>query len=69
MSRMNKYTLHMCARCRRSRKELQIRRCNNPAVNRKLGEYICYDCCKKCKYHVKHPLCGAIGCDYTDTGN
>ena len=68
---VNKYTTHVCARCRRTFGDLKIRRCYNHAVNRALGEYICYYCCKRCKFHTKTPYCGAIGCDYKnhDTKN
>lgn len=61
----------MCARCRRSFRELQIRRCHNPTVNRVLGEYICFYCCKRCKHHTTTKYCDAIGCDYkpNDTKN
>lgn len=56
--------LKICARCRQPRRELTIRKCPNEAVNRVLGEYICYYCCKRCRFHATTPLCGAIGCDY-----
>lgn len=54
----------VCARCKQLRYDYSVKKCPNEAVNRVLGEYICYFCCKQCKYHTKHPLCGAIGCDY-----
>lgn len=53
-----------CARCKRTYNEPQIRRCYNENVNRLLGDDICYYCCKRCRFHTKVPLCGAIGCDY-----
>ncbi len=59
----------ICARCRRTFGELQIRKCPNEAVNRELGENICYYCCKRCFFHTKEPLCDAIGCGYHHTGN
>ena len=64
-----KYVRTVCARCGREYGPMQIRHCHNEAVNRVLGENICYYCCKRCKFHTKHPLCGAIGCGYNNTGN
>lgn len=64
-----KKSSNTCARCGRRFGPLMIRECPNEAVKRILGDEICYYCCKKCKYHVKHPMCGAIGCDYHNTGN
>ena len=62
----------ICARCKRKYGDLQVAVCPNEAVNRVFGEQICYYCCRRCKFHTKHPLCGAIGCGYhesTDSGN
>ena len=53
-----------CARCGYTFGDMQIAKCPNEAVNRLLGENICYYCCKKCKFHTKTPYCGAIGCGY-----
>ncbi len=51
----------VCARCKRPFSS--IRKCPNEAVQRKLGDYICYYCCKQCKHHTTIPMCGAIGCE------
>ena len=67
--KLNKYTTHVCARCGRTFQDLTIRECHDPAVNRILGKYICFYCCKKCSHHTKTPFCDAIGCDYTDKQN
>lgn len=53
--------LYGCERCGRMYGGTQIGRC--PATN----GYSCYYCCKRCKYHTEHPLCGAIGCSYGKT--
>ena len=60
---MNKLS-KICARCRRPFMEPTIRHCYNEAVNREMGEDICYFCCKRCRFHTSVPLCGAIGCSY-----
>lgn len=59
-----KRPLTLCARCGRAFGGLMVGKCPNEAVRRALGENICYYCCKKCKFHIKHPFCGAIGCGY-----
>ena len=56
-----------CARCGRIYGGLQVAVCPNEAVNHVYGKQICYYCCKRCKFHTKHPLCGAIGCNYLET--
>ena len=66
---MLRKNLKTCARCKRTFGDMQIRRCFNEAVNRTLGDHICYYCCRQCKFHVKHPLCGAVGCEYNDKRN
>ena len=66
---MLRKNLKTCARCKRTFGDMQIRRCANEAVNRALGDHICYYCCRQCKFHEKHPYCGAIGCGYDDKGN
>jgi hypothetical protein len=68
---MNKYTTHVCARCGRTYRDFTIRECPHPAVRDRLGLFVCYYCCKKCKHHTTMQYCGAIGCDYKndDTKN
>ena len=51
----------VCARCHRP--FTAIRKCPHEAVQRTLGPYICFYCCKKCKHHTTVPMCGAIGCE------
>lgn len=54
-----------CQRCKMQFADAAMRVCPNPAVRQAFGDgHICYYCCKRCKYHTKHPLCGAIGCGY-----
>ena len=58
---IDKESRPICARCHRPFS--CIRKCPNEAVNRLLGEYICYYCCRECKHHTTVPMCGAIGCE------
>lgn len=58
----------LCDRCRKTFAETLVRDCPNEAVRRLVGKQICYYCCRKCKHHEKHPLCGAIGCTYRKSG-
>lgn len=56
--------LKTCSRCQRTFDTYAVLECQHEAVQRAYGKTICYYCCKRCKYHTKHPLCGAIGCGY-----
>ena len=56
--------LIQCSRCRRTFQSVSVRRCPHPAVAASYGRNLCYFCCMHCHYHVKQPLCGAIGCGY-----
>lgn len=54
----------LCDKCHHSYRECSVRKCPHPAVQRHYGENICVSCCKGCKFAVKTPFCGALGCGY-----
>ena len=60
-----KRQLIRCARCGRTYNSVSVRCCPHPAVLASYGGDMCYFCCKHCRHHIKHPLCGAIGCGYS----
>ena len=44
--------MKVCGNCGMSFNGPQmIQKCPHPIVNKELGEYICYCCCKKCKHN------------------
>jgi len=50
-----------------------VRECKEPRVLRKFGKngtcHVSIYTCKKCKYHITTPFCGAIGCGYKEDNN
>lgn len=50
----------LCEACRLRYPECSIRECP-----KKPGHYICYQCCRKCKWHYRG-LCGTWGCKAFD---
>lgn len=42
-----------------------IRRCPHPVVNEKLGKYVCYFCCKKCRHNDNKVL--GVRCIYPNS--
>ena len=44
--------------------QLALETGEHPGVIKAFGVNICYYCCRRCVFHTKHPLCGAISCNY-----
>lgn len=50
----------VCNKCNKDYISLSFPNCNHPEVIKYFGSYICYNCCRKCKY-------GTNGkCEYLD---
>lgn len=73
ISSKNKTSVRVIVRCNvcgRFFTTCAIRRCKNYAVNRyygdKSGAFVCYYCCKKCKFKQTVPYTSALGCACED---